>query len=43
MFEGGDPEGSAGKDDEGRGRDLRTVELTSRGSEGSPVKQTRVK
>ena len=30
MFEGGDPEGSAGKDDEGQGRDLRTVELTSR-------------
>ena len=30
MFEGGDPEGSAGKDDEGQGGDLRTVELTTR-------------
>ena len=30
IFEGGDPEGSAGKDDVGRGGDLRTVELTSR-------------
>lgn len=30
MFEGADPEGSAGKDDEGRGGDLRTLELTSR-------------
>ena len=31
MFEdGGDPEGLAGQGDEGQGRDLRTVELTSR-------------
>jgi len=30
MFEGDDREGSAGKDDEGQSKDLRTVELTSR-------------
>jgi len=30
MLEGDGPEGSAGKDDEGQGKDLRTVELTSR-------------
>jgi hypothetical protein len=30
MFEGDDPDKSASKDDEGRGKDLRTVELTSR-------------
>ena len=30
MFESEEAEGSAGKDDEGRGRDLRTVELTTR-------------
>lgn len=30
MFEGGEPEGSSGKDDDGQGRDLRTVELTTR-------------
>ena len=30
MFEGAVAEGSADKDDEGRGRDLRTVELTTR-------------
>ena len=30
MFEGGDPAGADGQDEEGQGRDLRTVELTSR-------------
>jgi hypothetical protein len=30
MFEGNDPDKSASKDDEGRGKDLRTVELSSR-------------
>lgn len=30
MFKGGDPEGLASKDEEDQGRDLRTVELTSR-------------
>jgi hypothetical protein len=30
MFEGDDPDGSASKEDDGRGKDLRTVELTTR-------------
>lgn len=30
MFEGDDPDGTVGQDNEGRGKDLRTVELTSR-------------
>jgi len=30
MFEGDETAGSAGKGDEGRGKDLRTVELTTR-------------
>ena len=29
MFEGSNPEGSTGRDDEDRDKDLRTVELTS--------------